>query len=73
MVSKDAVSQGQPTQWLDLFVELRDRFPDAMQIADNYRKLLDERYPEGTQRPSLDQELWERAQVVKKNYVKGIG
>ncbi|KAL5704426.1 hypothetical protein ACHQM5_022860 [Ranunculus cassubicifolius] len=65
MASKDA--EGHPTQWLDAFVELRERIPDAMQIAENYRRLLDERYPEGTERPSLDRELWERAHVVKKN------
>ena len=34
---------------------------------------MDERYPEGTPRPLIDQELWERASVVKKNYVKGQG
>ncbi|KAJ8641024.1 hypothetical protein MRB53_017718 [Persea americana] len=34
---------------------------------------MDERYPEGTSRPPIDQELWERASVVKKNYVKGQG
>lgn len=34
---------------------------------------MDERYPEGSPRPSIDQELWERASVVKKNYVKGQG
>ncbi|KAK1398132.1 hypothetical protein POM88_007995 [Heracleum sosnowskyi] len=37
------------------------------------RHLLDERYPEGTPRPIIDQELWERASIVKKNYVKGQG
>lgn len=34
---------------------------------------MNERYPEGTPRPAIDQELWERASVVKKNYVKGQG
>ena len=34
---------------------------------------MNERYPEGTPRPSIDQELWERASIVKKNYVKGQG
>ena len=34
---------------------------------------MNERYPEGTPRPSIDQELWERASVVKKNYIKGQG
>ncbi|KAL5700653.1 hypothetical protein ACHQM5_026073 [Ranunculus cassubicifolius] len=71
MAAKDA--EGRPTEWLDAFVELRERIPDAQQIAENYRRLLDERYPEGTHRPSLDHELWERAQVVKKNCVRGIG
>ncbi|KAK1355914.1 hypothetical protein POM88_049170 [Heracleum sosnowskyi] len=31
------------------------------------------RYPEGTERPDFDQELWERASVVRKNYIKGQG
>ena len=35
--------------------------------------MFDERYPEGTERPDFDQELWEMASVVKKNYVKGQG
>lgn len=35
--------------------------------------MMDERYPEGIPRPLIDQELWERASVVKKNYVKGQG
>ena len=34
---------------------------------------MDERYPVGTPRPHIDQELWERASIVKKNYVKGQG
>ena len=34
---------------------------------------MDERYPVGTPRPHIDQELWERASTVKKNYVKGQG
>ncbi|KAK1375169.1 hypothetical protein POM88_031362 [Heracleum sosnowskyi] len=40
---------------------------------DNYRRLFNERYPEGTERPDFDQELWERASVVRKNYIKGQG
>ena len=34
---------------------------------------MNERYPEGTPRPTIDQELWERASIVKKNYIKGQG
>ena len=34
---------------------------------------MDERYPPGSSRPPIDQELWERASIVKKNYVKGQG
>ena len=34
---------------------------------------MDDRYPPGSSRPPIDQELWERASVVKKNYVKGQG
>ncbi|KAL5706525.1 hypothetical protein ACHQM5_024682 [Ranunculus cassubicifolius] len=32
-----------------------------------------DKYPDESQRPSLDQELWERASVVKKGYIKGLG
>lgn len=34
---------------------------------------MDERYPSGTSRPSIDMELWERVSGVSKNYVKGHG
>ncbi|KAK1394588.1 hypothetical protein POM88_013644 [Heracleum sosnowskyi] len=44
-----------------------------MKIADNYRRLFNEIYLEGTERPDFDQELWERASVVRKNYIKGQG
>ncbi|KAJ8622219.1 hypothetical protein MRB53_030748 [Persea americana] len=40
---------------------------------ETYNTLMDERYPEGSPWPPIDQELWERASVVKKNYVKGKG
>ncbi|KAK1361239.1 hypothetical protein POM88_045713 [Heracleum sosnowskyi] len=40
---------------------------------NTYCRLFDERYPEGTDRPNIDLELWERASIVKKNYVKGRG
>ncbi|WOG92359.1 hypothetical protein DCAR_0311623 [Daucus carota subsp. sativus] len=50
--------------WVDVYVATRDGLPDAIKTA---------RYPEGTERPDFDQELWEMATVVKKNYVKGQG
>ncbi|KAK1369885.1 hypothetical protein POM88_005397 [Heracleum sosnowskyi] len=73
MAVKESQSQGTPIHWLDVYVETRDGLPDAVNIANTYRRLLDERYPEGTPRPIIDQELWERASIVKKNYVKGQG
>ncbi|KAJ8629224.1 hypothetical protein MRB53_022547 [Persea americana] len=44
-----------------------------VEFQETYNTLMDERYPKGTSRPPIDQELWERASVVKKNYVKGQG
>lgn len=40
-----------------------------------YRELLDEKYPEGTQRPAedFDQELWAQVTNPRKGYVKGVG
>ncbi|KAK1380578.1 hypothetical protein POM88_027322 [Heracleum sosnowskyi] len=70
---KESESEGTPINWLDVYVSTRDGLPDAQKIADDYRRLLDERYPEGTERPEIDQELWERASIVKKNYIKGQG
>ncbi|KAJ8627782.1 hypothetical protein MRB53_021089 [Persea americana] len=66
-------ARGQHIHWLDVYVVTRDGLPEAVQIVETYNKLMDERYPEGTSRPLIDQELWERASVVKKNYVKGQG
>ncbi|WOG86081.1 hypothetical protein DCAR_0205278 [Daucus carota subsp. sativus] len=58
-------SQSQGTiNWLDVYVATREGIPAAQEVA---------RYPEGTQPPHIDQELWERASIVKKNYVKGQG
>ncbi|KAK1399713.1 hypothetical protein POM88_009576 [Heracleum sosnowskyi] len=73
MAVKESQSQGTPIHWLDVYVETRDGLPDAVNIANTYHRLLDERYPEGIPRPIIDQELWERASIVKKNYVKGQG
>ncbi|KAK1398668.1 hypothetical protein POM88_008531 [Heracleum sosnowskyi] len=73
LTNKESQSQGTPINWLDVYESTRDGLPDAKNIADTYRRLFDERYPEGTDRPHFDQELWERASVVKKNYVKGQG
>ncbi|KAJ8617934.1 hypothetical protein MRB53_014120 [Persea americana] len=73
VAAKEASSQGQPIHWLDVYVATRDGLPDAVQIVETYNTLMDERYPEGTSRPLIDQELWERVSVVKKNYVKGQG
>ncbi|KAJ8639966.1 hypothetical protein MRB53_016660 [Persea americana] len=71
VAARGASSQGQPIHWLDVYVETRDGLPEAVQIVETYNTLLDKRYPEGTSRPPIDQELWERVSVVKKNYVKG--
>ena len=40
-----------------------------------YKELLDEKYPEGTQRPTedFDPELWAQVTNPKKGYVKGVG
>ncbi|KAK1376234.1 hypothetical protein POM88_032427 [Heracleum sosnowskyi] len=73
MAVKESQSQGTPIHWLDVYVETRDGLPDAVNIVNTYRRLFDERYPEGTDRPNIDLELWERASIVKKNYVKGRG
>eukprot|EP00268_Persea_americana_P058178 TRINITY_DN7017_c0_g1_i4.p1 TRINITY_DN7017_c0_g1~~TRINITY_DN7017_c0_g1_i4.p1 ORF type:complete len:134 (+),score=10.61 TRINITY_DN7017_c0_g1_i4:710-1111(+) len=73
VAAREASSQGQPIHWLDVYVVTRDGLPEAVQIVETYNTLMDEHYPEGTSRPSIDQELWERASVVKKNYVKGQG
>ncbi|KAL6506670.1 hypothetical protein OROHE_022502 [Orobanche hederae] len=70
---KESQSQGTPIHWLDVYVETRDGLPDAVNTANTYCRLLDEHYPEGTDCPHIDQELWERASIVKKNYVKGQG
>ncbi|KAJ8618956.1 hypothetical protein MRB53_015142 [Persea americana] len=70
---QEASSQGQPIHWLDVYVATRDGLLEAVQIVETYNTLMDKRYPEGTSRPPIDQELWERASVVKKNYVKGQG
>ncbi|KAJ8618009.1 hypothetical protein MRB53_014195 [Persea americana] len=73
VAAREARSQGQPIHWLDVYVETRDGLPEVVQIVETYNTLMDERYPEGTPLPLIDQELWERASVVKKNYVKGQG
>ncbi|KAK1404225.1 hypothetical protein POM88_003830 [Heracleum sosnowskyi] len=73
MAVKESQSQGTPIHWLDVYVETRDGLPDVVNIANTYRRLFDERYPEGTDRPNIDLELWERVSIVKKNYVKGQG
>lgn len=70
---RESQSEENPIHWLDVYVATRDGHPAAVNIANNYRRLLDERYPEGTNRPHIDQELWERASIMKKNYVKGQG
>ncbi|WOG92805.1 hypothetical protein DCAR_0312081 [Daucus carota subsp. sativus] len=59
-----SASKGEPIHWLDVYVATRDGLPDAVKTA---------RYPVGTPRPHIDQELWEKASIVKKNYVKGQG
>ncbi|KAK1378035.1 hypothetical protein POM88_024779 [Heracleum sosnowskyi] len=61
IANKEAESEGTPIQWLDVYESTRDGLPDAQKIA---------RYPEGTKRPDFDQELWEMASVVRKNYIK---
>ncbi|KAK1403773.1 hypothetical protein POM88_003378 [Heracleum sosnowskyi] len=73
IANKEAESEGTPIQWLHVYESTRDGLPDAQKIADNYRRLFNERYLEGTERPDFDQELWERASVVRKNYIKGQG
>ncbi|KAJ8648242.1 hypothetical protein MRB53_001265 [Persea americana] len=73
VATREASSQGQPIHWLDVYVATRDGLPEAIQIVETYNTLMDERYPNGTSQPPIDQELWERASVVKKNYVKGQG
>ncbi|KAJ8629858.1 hypothetical protein MRB53_023181 [Persea americana] len=73
VAAREASSQGQPIHWLDVYVATRDGLPEAVQIVETSNTLMDERYPEGTSRPLIDQECWERASVVKKNYVKGQG
>ncbi|KAJ8632922.1 hypothetical protein MRB53_026258 [Persea americana] len=73
VAAREASSQGQPIHWLDVYVATRDGLPEPVQIVETYNTLMDERYPEGTSRPPIDQELWERASVVKKNYDKGQG
>ncbi|KAJ8650352.1 hypothetical protein MRB53_003375 [Persea americana] len=69
VAAREASSQGQPIHWLDVYVATRDGLPEAVQIVETYNTLMDKRYPEGTSQPPIDQELWERASVVKKNYV----
>ncbi|KAK1383434.1 hypothetical protein POM88_021169 [Heracleum sosnowskyi] len=73
IANKEAESEGTHIQWLDVYESTHDGLPDAQKIADNYRRLFNERYPEGTERPDFDQELWEMASVVRKNYIKGQG
>ncbi|KAK1399148.1 hypothetical protein POM88_009011 [Heracleum sosnowskyi] len=73
IANKESECEGTRINWLDVYMSTRDGLPDAQKIADDYRRLLDERYPEGTERPEIDQELWERASIVKKNYIKGQG
>ncbi|KAK1370524.1 hypothetical protein POM88_036616 [Heracleum sosnowskyi] len=60
IANKESECEGTPINCLDVYVSTRDGLPDAQKIADDYRHLLDERYPEGTERPEIDQELWER-------------
>ncbi|KAL8109434.1 hypothetical protein AgCh_025510 [Apium graveolens] len=71
--AREAQSQGTPVDWLDVYVATRDGLSEAKNIAETYRCLFDECYPEGTERPYFDQKLWEIASEVKKNYVKGQG
>ncbi|KAL5700132.1 hypothetical protein ACHQM5_025618 [Ranunculus cassubicifolius] len=73
MTQQEAQPEGGPIDWKNLYLGLRRDFPDASIIVENYDRLMVEKYPEESQRPSLDQELWERASIVKKGYVKGIG
>ncbi|KAK1373087.1 hypothetical protein POM88_029280 [Heracleum sosnowskyi] len=69
----ESESEGTPIQWLDVYTSTRDGLPDAQKIAADYRRLMDERYPEGTEHPDFDQELWKRASIGKKNYIKRQG
>ncbi|KAL8099853.1 hypothetical protein AgCh_032200 [Apium graveolens] len=57
IVVRESESQG-PVNWVDVY--------------SDYRRLFDERYPEGTEHPYFDQELWDKAAKVKKNYGKGL-
>lgn len=46
--ANEAESQGQPIEWADVYENLRDRMPDDIRIANTYRSLMNEQYPEGT-------------------------
>ncbi|KAL8116746.1 hypothetical protein AgCh_023051 [Apium graveolens] len=72
IANKEAQSQGL-INWVDVYVKTRDGLPEAVAIAEDYRRLFDERYPEGTECPYFDQDLWDTASKMKKNYVKGQG
>ncbi|XP_074379465.1 uncharacterized protein LOC141720752 [Apium graveolens] len=69
---RESESQG-PVNWVDVYVKTRDGIPEVVTIAGDYQRLFDEGYSEGTERPYFDQELWDKAAKVKKNYVKGQG
>ncbi|KAJ8622315.1 hypothetical protein MRB53_030844 [Persea americana] len=73
VATREARSQGQPIHWLDVYMATRDCLPEAVQIVETYNTLMDESYPKGSPRLPIDQELWERASIVKKNCVKGQG
>ncbi|KAL8157794.1 hypothetical protein AgCh_002486 [Apium graveolens] len=57
-----------PGKNLDVYLR-----PLIDELKEKYRRLYDERYPEGSERPYFDQDIWEMASEVKKNYVKGQG
>ncbi|XP_074356135.1 uncharacterized protein LOC141695819 [Apium graveolens] len=72
IATRESQSQG-PINWVDVYVKTRDGLSEAATIAEKYHRLYDEHYPEGTERPYFDQDIWEMASEVKKNYVKGQG
>ncbi|KAL8090865.1 hypothetical protein AgCh_040076 [Apium graveolens] len=57
---------------VDVYVKTRDGLPEAVTIAEDYRRLFDERYPKGTEHSYFDQDLWDTESKVKKNYVKAV-
>ncbi|KAL5731760.1 hypothetical protein ACHQM5_004460 [Ranunculus cassubicifolius] len=62
-----------PKDFAEMYVSLRSDFPGVAQQAEEYQRLMHEKYPDATSTLPFDEEVWTKATGQKKGWVKGIG